>query len=142
MTVQGVTAPIKKKLLLIIIIKPHGGPIAHRSQDRNLTLLYTPGFQSYSSCLASYVIHGPPFVRSSILVSDTILIPIAQNPSGIKRLPTRSKLHHDPHYLALNDFLKFPLESCLYATFTGIVPRYLSCVELRPSRVFLPYSAS
>ena len=41
--------------------QPHGGPITHRSQDRNLTLQYTPCSQSYSSRVDSYVIHEPPF---------------------------------------------------------------------------------
>jgi len=58
---------------------PHGWPITHRSQDRNLTLLCTPCSQIYSSRVASYVIHGP-LACWSILVSDAILIPVALNP--------------------------------------------------------------
>ena len=56
---------------------PHGGPITQSSQDRNLTLMYTPVSKSFSSRLVSYVIHEPPSERSLILVLDKILIPIA-----------------------------------------------------------------
>ena len=40
--------------------RKHGGPITHRSQDRNLTLLYILVFQNSPSHLASYVNHEPP----------------------------------------------------------------------------------
>ena len=56
--------------------------------------------------------------------------------SGNKRLPTRLKLLNAPPYLALDVLLEFRLESCLYVMFTEIAPRYLTYVELRPSRVF------
>ena len=58
---------------------PHGGPITHRSQDRNLTLMYNPISNGYPSRLASYLIHGPPSY-CSIVVSDTILTLAALNP--------------------------------------------------------------
>ena len=66
--------------------------------------------------------------------------PLSHSVSDIERLPTRLNLLIAPSYLALDDFLEFQLERCLYATFTEIAPRYLSCVELRPSQVFPPYS--
>ena len=54
---------------------------AHNPQFHRIEtwLSYTPYCQRYSSCLTLYVIHGP-LACWSILVSDTILIPVAQNP--------------------------------------------------------------
>ena len=66
--------------------------------------------------------------------------PLSPSVSGNERLPTRLKLLITPPYLALNGFLEFELERCLYGTFTEIARRYLSCVELHPSRDFPPYS--
>ena len=62
-------------LLLIHMV----GPYPTVPQDRNLTLMYTPCSQSYSS-VASCVIHEPPSDEIINLVSDAILIPIALNP--------------------------------------------------------------
>ena len=54
---------------------------AHNPQFHRIEtwLSCTPCCQRYSSCLTLYVIHGP-LACWSILVSDTILIPVAQNP--------------------------------------------------------------
>ena len=59
---------------------PHGGPITHSSTGLKPALMYTPCSQSYSSRVASYVIHEPPSDEIINLVSDAILIPIALNP--------------------------------------------------------------
>ena len=45
---------------------------------------------------------------NTILVSDTILIPVALNRSSIERLPARSKLPHDTSLLCSRYCLKFP----------------------------------
>ena len=54
---------------------------AHNPQFHRIEtwLFCTPCCQSYSSCLTLYIIHGP-LACWSILVSDTILIPVALNP--------------------------------------------------------------
>ena len=54
---------------------------AHNPQFHRIEtwLSCTTWCQSYSSCLTLYVIHGP-LACWSILVSDTILIPVALNP--------------------------------------------------------------
>ena len=54
---------------------------AHNPQFHRIKtwLSYTTWCQSYSSWLTLYVIHGP-LAYWSILVSDTILIPVALNP--------------------------------------------------------------
>ena len=44
--------------------------------------------------------------------------PVSPSVSGNELLPTRLKLLIAPSYLALDDFLEFELERCLYATFT------------------------
>ena len=65
--------------------------------------------------------------------------PLSPSVLGNERLPTRLKLLIAPSYLALDDYLEFQLERCLYAMFSEIALRYLSCDELCPSRVFPPY---
>ena len=60
---------------------PHDGPITHSSTRIETWLSCTPScFQSYSSRVASCVIHEPPSDEIINLVSDAILIPIALNP--------------------------------------------------------------
>ena len=125
---------------------PDGGPITHSSTGPKPDSPVHPYCQSYSSHLISYVIHGPPSCDLFCYQMQYLIFrctePLSHSVSDIERLPTRLKLLITPPYLALDDFLEFQLERCLYATFTEIAPRYLSCVELRPSRVFLPYSTS
>src|SRR3954462_14285694 len=103
MIVQDVTA--------LPTFTPHGGPITHRSQDRNLTLLYNPYSRSYSSRVASYVIHEPSQRDHQFWYQTQYLFPLLGTPftpvSGIERLPARSKLPVIPPYFALDIFLNF-----------------------------------
>ena len=93
---------------------PHGGPITHRSQERNLTLLYNLlsklflvlGFvcNSRATCLLIYsgIRHKTYYHCSG---------PLLHFVSGIGWLPTRLKLLMVPSYFALDIFLKFQFES-------------------------------
>ena len=124
---------------------PHGGPITHSSTGSKPNsrvhtlfprLFLTLGFVCNARATFLVIYSG---IRCNTY--SHCYKPISPFISGNERLPTRLKLLIAPPYLALDDLLEFQLERCLYATFTEIAPRYLSCVELRPSQVFPPYSA-
>ena len=130
MTVPDVTAPI---------FNPHGGPITHNSTGSKPDSPIHPCFLSYSSRLASYERSRPTFLVIYYGIRRNTYShcsePLSPSVSGNERLPNRLELLVAPPYLALDNFLEFQLERCLYATFTEIAPRYLTYVELRPSRV-------
>ena len=94
---------------------PHGGPITHSSTGSKLdSHVHLPCSRSYSSRVTSYVIREPPSERSSILVSDAMLIPCCSEPHshsrlGVKWLPTRLKLL-TPSFISLGDFPEFQFE--------------------------------
>ena len=89
---------------------PHGGPITHRSQERNLTLLYNLLSKlflvldfvcnSRATCLLIYSGIG---LNTYSRCSE----PLSHFVSGIERLPARSKLPMKPLYFALDIFLSF-----------------------------------
>ena len=132
MTVQNVST--------LPAFNPHGGPITHSSTGSKPDspvhpcfpkLFLALGFECKSRATLLSIYFG---IRHNTYSHCSE--PFSPFVSGNERLPTRLKLLIAPPYLALDVFLEFRLERCLYATFIEIDPRYLSCVELRPSQVF------
>ena len=128
---------------LLLLVIHMVGPWPTVPHDRNLTLLYN---------LDSEIFFALGFICNSratfLLIYSGIRRhtyprcsePLSHSVSDIERLSIRLNLLIAPSSLPLDDFLEFQFERCLYATFTEIAPRYLSCALLRPSRVSPPYS--
>ena len=133
MIVQDVTA--------LPAFNPHCGPITHSSTGPKPNSTVNPLFPrlflarglvsnswaTFREIINSVIIHNT-YSHSSKALSHS--------DSGNEWLPISLELLITPSYSTLDDFLECQHERCLYTSFTEIAPRYLTGVELRPSRVF------
>ena len=114
---------------------PHGGPIPTVPQDRNLTLLYTPVPKVIPPAWThmKFMSHLP--MRSSILASDTILIPIALNPFHISYQATNDCLSTWNFLLHLRTLLSIfssvSIRELLSTTFPDVSYQIVNLAEVR-----------
>ena len=106
---------------------PHGGPITHSSTGSKPNSLVHLCFPKLFLALdfvckprATFLAIYSGITRNTY---SHCFEPLSPSVSGNERLPNWLKLLIAPFYLALDDFLEFQLERCLFATFTEVVPR-------------------
>ena len=119
---------------------PHGGPITHSFTGSKPDSPVHPYFQKLFLTLGFVCKSRARFLAIYSGIRRNTYSHCSGSPSypfpGNEGLPICLKLLTAPSYFALAVFLGFQLERWLYASFLEIAPRYLTGVELRPSRVF------